>query len=114
MHPANNILGIDEAEHFRLTLRVETDAREATHSPAGLDISIAHEPSYPEKGDASKCWILPFRPNIPDIDVKDADDAGVPVGGGDSRCPCVRGQSNQHACVGLASLVPAGGRMWYN
>lgn len=72
MLPANNILGIDETERFRLTLRVETDAREAT---AGLDGSIAHEPSYSEKVDASKCWILPFRPNILDIDVKDADGA---------------------------------------
>ena len=82
MHPANDTFRVDEAECFRLALRVETNTGQTAHSPAGLDISIVCEPSHPEKVDASGCWILPFQANIPDIHVKHADNLSVPVGVG--------------------------------
>ena len=80
MHTANDVLGIDEAKCLRLTLRVETDARKTAHGPARLDISIACEPSHPEKINVFGCWILSFRANISNINVKYADDSGIPVG----------------------------------
>ena len=80
MHTANDVLGIDEAKCLRLALRVETDAWKTAYGPARLDIFIACEPSYPEKIDAFGCWVLSFRANISDIDVKYADDSGIPVG----------------------------------
>ena len=80
MHTANNILGIDEAKCLRLALRVETNAWKTAYGPARLDIFIACEPSYPEKIDVFGCWVLSFRANISDINVKYTDDSGIPVG----------------------------------
>ena len=80
MHTANNILGIDEAKCLGLALRVETDAWKTAYGPARLDIFIACEPSYPEKIDVFGCWVLSFWANISDIDVKYANDSGIPVG----------------------------------
>ena len=82
MHATNDVLGIEEPERLRLALRVEADAGQTAHSPAGHDISIAREPLHPEKVNAFGCWIFPFRANIPGVDVKYADDLGIPVGVG--------------------------------
>ena len=76
---ANNLLWVNESECLRLALRIETDAGQATHSPAGLDISIAREPSHPEKIDPSGRVIAEFRATVLDIRVKYTNDLCVPV-----------------------------------
>ena len=97
LHATNDFLGIDEAKCFRLILRVETNAGKATHGPARLDISIACKPSHPEKIDAFGCWILlPFQVDISNIDVKYADDSGVPIG---LRVLSVLMREDHHICV---------------